>query len=62
MRHRKQCRYYNTSLGCHRGESCEYLHKLEKDTVESEAIDKNLSSQEVEAEVVREKVEKKVRK
>ena len=62
LRHRKQCRYYNTSLGCHRGESCEYLHKLEKDTMESEAVDKNLGSQGVEAEVVTEKVEKEVQK
>ena len=35
LRHRKQCKYFDTSVGCHRGETCEYLHKLEKDTMEN---------------------------
>ena len=34
LRHRKLCRYFKTSSGCHRKESCQYLHTLEKDTWE----------------------------
>ena len=49
--HRKPCRYFKTSLGCHRKESCQYLHTLEKDTMEIEEVD---------TEVVRETVKKDI--
>ena len=26
LRHRKKCKYFETSQGCYRGENCEYLH------------------------------------
>ena len=39
-RHRKQCKYFNTESGCHRGESCEYLHQHEILTEEKEVKDK----------------------
>ena len=51
LRHRKLCRYFKTSLGCHRKESCQYLHTLEKDTMGIEEVD---------TEVVRETVEKDI--
>ena len=28
LRHRKDCRYFGTSQGCHRGEQCQYFHKI----------------------------------
>ena len=32
FRHRKKCRYFNTAVGCHRGESSEYLHEANINT------------------------------
>jgi hypothetical protein len=40
LRHRKQCRYFCTEQGCHRGDQCEYLHLSEKE--------KNLNKQDKE--------------
>ena len=38
LRHRKQCKYFNTDTGCTRGETCEYLHRKNKGDKETKKI------------------------
>ena len=47
-------------MGCHWKESCEYLHVLENNTIESEAVSINIDSQDCDKELVKEMVEKEV--
>ena len=47
FRHRKKCRYFNTAVGCHRGESCEYLHEANINTKVSEVEERNQTVKEV---------------
>ena len=56
LRHRKQCRYFSSEKGCHRGDTCEYLHieenhSRERNNAEVESEEKNLvKSKEVQTE------------
>ena len=50
LRHRKKCKYFKTDTGCHRGESCEYLHILDDINRINEAEGKNTSEKEVQTE------------
>ena len=46
----EKCKYFKTDTGCHRGESCEYLHILEDISRINEAEGKNTSEKEVQTE------------
>ena len=39
LRHRRECKFLSTEAGCHRGDMCAYLHKVEKGDKEHKNIE-----------------------
>ena len=40
LRHRKPCKYFATTDGCHRNDKCQYLHQSHKDPIQADDTEK----------------------